>query len=106
MDNNFLVNINGQQFPCKYHIIFFNDFLVHINGQQFPCKYHIMFFIGPEVRACQWALLIFMFFIFFYQGLMWGLVKGGGYFGVLHEANQIIVVVGVQILKSLYVVKF
>ena len=30
---------------------------------------------------------------------MWGLVKGGGYFGVLHEANQIIVVVGVQILK-------
>ena len=41
----------------------------------------------------------FHFITFFYQGLMWGLVKGGGYFGVLHEANQIIVVVGVQILK-------
>ena len=26
-------------------------------------------------------------------GLMWGLVRGGGYFGVLHDVNQIIVVV-------------
>ena len=24
---------------------------------------------------------------------MWGLVRGGGYFGVLHDVNQIIVVV-------------
>jgi hypothetical protein len=39
-------------------------------------------------------------FNFFFQGLMWGLVKGGGYFGVLHEANQIIVVVGENSEKS------